>query len=303
MKRRHKKIILYLILPFVAMFIVVFSLGWYSGKNVEFMVGSTTAIITMILFMIIEIYVFKKIFLPYLTESEVLKELDQRKSEFLSILAHQLRTPLSGIKWTFNMLLSGDLGVINDDQKVFIRQGYENNQRMIGLIDDMLNADRVGSGRAKYNFTSVNVIILVNEIIKELTPLAKQKGVQIVFTERNNNPTVYGDEEKLHAAYQNLIDNAIKYTRPNGTVTITLKEKAGFLETSVSDNGIGIPGDQQKNIFSKFFRAANALREHADGSGLGLFIVKGIIEKHGGIIWFQSEENKGTTFYFTLRME
>lgn len=235
--------------------------------------------------------------------NDLLRELDERKSEFLSIVAHQLRTPLSGIKWTLNIMLSGDLGPLSEEQKSFLMKGYESNQRMIALVEDMLGADRVGSGRLKYSFTSEQLLDIIDNVIYELIPLAKKKNIKISFIDRKETlPKVSIDPDKIRGVLQNLIENAIKYTHPNGTIEISTKETNGMIETMIKDNGIGIPSAQQKNIFNRFFRAKNAVKIQTDGSGLGLFIANGIVERHGGKMWFESVEDKGSSFYFTLKI-
>ncbi|MBI5126625.1 MAG: HAMP domain-containing histidine kinase [Candidatus Taylorbacteria bacterium] len=236
--------------------------------------------------------------------NEMLRELDKRKSDFLSVMAHQLRTPLAGIKWTFNILLSEDLGTLNEEQKKFLMKGYESNQRMINLIEDMLGAERIGSGRAHFDFETTGIHQVLETVMFELTPQAANRDVSIKVEGINEKLTpVVADSEKLKAVFQNLIDNAIKYTRAGGTVTVRCTDNGEFFVIAIKDTGIGIPQEQQKYIFNRFYRAPNAIKEQTDGSGLGLFIVKGIVEKHGGTVWFDSEEGKGTTFYFTLRKE
>jgi signal transduction histidine kinase len=235
--------------------------------------------------------------------NEQLQELDKRKSEFLSVVAHQLRTPLSGIKWTLNMLLNGDLGPLTNDQKVFLLKGYESNQRMIALIEDMLGADRVSSGKLHYDYVPIQVLDLIDNVIYDILQQANKKNIQIEYADRKDLPKVLVDPDKIRAVVQNLLENAIKYTPANGKIRIHTKLDGTFVQIGIEDTGIGIPEEQQKNIFSRFFRASNAIKVETDGSGLGLFIVKGIIERHGGNIWFESNEGKGTTFYFTLKVE
>ena len=233
--------------------------------------------------------------------NEMLRELDIRKTEFLAIVAHQLRTPLSGIKWTLDMLMGGDLGELTTEQKSFLQKSYDNNQRMIALVEDMLNADRIGSGKARFVFGNVILVDVLDSVLYNERSRAKDKGITVVYNPATDSKaTVYGDKDRLADAFQNLIDNAIKYTPKGGTVTISLQKKDGALILSVTDTGIGIPEHEKKNVYNRFFRAPNALSAVADGSGLGLFIVKGIVEKHGGSTWFESKEGVGSTFYISL---
>lgn len=232
-----------------------------------------------------------------------LRELDQKKSEFMSIVAHQLRTPLSGLKWTLGMLIKGELGELKNEQKVFLMKSYESNERMVNLVNDMLTADRIELGKSKFIFTATDILDVIDNVLFEMMPQAAKRGIKLSIVPRASDiPKAPVDQEKIRAVFQNLLDNAIKYSKSGSEVAVSVTAERGFLKVAVADHGIGIPEDQQEAIFSKFFRARNALKMETDGSGLGLFIVKSIIEKHGGRIWFESEENKGTTFYFTLKI-
>lgn len=233
--------------------------------------------------------------------NEKLHELDQAKSNFISIVAHQLRTPLSGVKWTLNMVLSRTLGEITNEQRSFLMKCYESNERMIVLINDMLGADRIDSDKMRYNFVPTHIFDLMDNVLFEMTSTISKKRLHMAYLHKDRNlPQVLIDTEKMRAAVQNLLENAIKYTPKDGTIEIDFHVVEGFLQVSIRDTGIGIPDDDKKNIFSRFFRAKNALKVETDGSGLGLYIVKGIIEKHGGKVWFDSTVGQGSTFYFTI---
>lgn len=236
--------------------------------------------------------------------NERLRQLDEMKSNFISVAAHQLRTPLSGIKWTVNLLLNGDLGAMNTEQTTFLMKAYESNDRMVSLVNDMLGADRIESGKIHYRFEPLQLLDLVDNILFELLPQANAKGLTIRFANRPTAlPKVRADAERMRAVFQNLLENSVKYSRPNGVVEIALSAERNEIMVSIKDDGIGIPKDQQKNIFERFFRATNAVKVENEGSGLGLFIVRSIVEKHGGRIWFESQENKGVTFHFTIPVE
>lgn len=235
--------------------------------------------------------------------NDKLRELDQRKSEFLSIVAHQLRTPLSGIKWTLSMIMNGELGSVSNEQKVFIMKSYESNDRMIELVESMLRADRIDSGRSDLQLASTQILDLIDNVLYEILPGALKKHIKVEFNHRDSDiPQLNIDQEKMRAVFQNLLDNAVKYCRSGGKVSISVERDGEFVRFAIRDTGIGIPEDQQALIFSRFFRARNALKVETEGNGLGLFIVKSIIEMHGGKIWFESEENEGCTFYFTLKI-
>lgn len=230
------------------------------------------------------------------------KLIEKMKTEFVSITAHQLRTPLSAIKWTLRMILDGDLGEIPEAQKEFLEKTYQSNERMIRLINDLLNVTRIEEGRFLYNIQKQDIIKLVKEVLSPLKEMAQRKGLDFeVELPKEKSPETDIDSEKISLAIQNIVDNAIHYTK-SGKVRVSIK----FLEGKnhflflVQDTGIGIPKSQQERIFTRFFRAASAIRAETEGTGLGLFIAKNIIEAHGGKIWFESEEGKGSSFYFTI---
>jgi signal transduction histidine kinase len=222
------------------------------------------------------------------------------KTEFVSISAHQLRTPLSAIKWTLKMFLDGDLGKITKEQGEFLEKIYQSNERMINLINDLLNVTRIEEGRYLYNPVLADIVQICQSVIDSYKEEMEKKNLKFIFEKPKELPKVRVDVEKISLAIQNLLENAIRYNREGGEIEITLEEKEGKIKFSIKDTGIGIPKNQQHRVFIKFFRAPNALRMETEGSGLGLFITKNIIEAHGGKIWFESEEGKGTTFYFTL---
>jgi signal transduction histidine kinase len=230
-----------------------------------------------------------------------LRELDVAKSEFVSVAAHQLRTPLSGIKWTLNLLINGDLGPLSAEQKEFLKKSYDSNERMISLINDLLMADRAESGKQRFIISPWPPLEIFDSVIFESLPLARKKKITIGFKNRPTDlPKVRVDKDKLWAAFQNLLENAVRYTLDGGTVTVDFEIKNGFLEVSIADSGIGIPEGQQDKIFTRFFRGSNAIKIETSGSGLGLYIARSIIERFGGKLWFKSSEHVGTTFYFTL---
>lgn len=229
------------------------------------------------------------------------KEIERLKTEFVSISAHQLRTPLSAIKWTLRMLLDGDVGNLTLEQLDFLKKGYESNERMINLVNDLLNVARIEEGRFIYDLTPQSLEEIIGEAIDQIAAIIKVKKIKIVFNKpKQALPKIEVDKEKISIVVQSLIDNAIRFNEPGGEVTISIKYDKFNLEVMVKDTGIGIPQDQQKRIFDKFFRANNAARLETEGTGLGLFICKNIIEAHSGKIWFESKENQGTAFWFSL---
>jgi two-component system sensor histidine kinase VicK len=241
---------------------------------------------------------YAMIWIQDLTET---KTLERRKSEFVSVVAHQLRTPLSGLKWTLHMLINGDFGDLTNEQKVFVMKSYENNERMISLVNDMLAADRIESGRVKLERMKINLRDLVENVLFEVLPNAQKKNIKIDFKNNADDKfIVLADSTKVRAVIQNLLENSIKYTMKDGLVTIGIEKHGDEYQFSIKDNGIGIPEDQKDQIFTRFFRASNAIKIETSGTGLGLYMVRKIIEIHGGKVWLNSAENKGTEVYFTL---
>ncbi len=229
------------------------------------------------------------------------KRIEEMKTEFVSIAAHQLRTPLSAIKWTMRMLLDGDVGDLSEEQIKFIERTYKSNERMIALINDLLNVTRIEEGRYLYELKPVDFVALIQGVIDSFDEEAKKRRLKLQFKKPAKGiPPLTVDPKRIELAIYNLIDNAIRYTPPGGSVTIVLKYDKKGVEFSIQDTGVGVPKDQQNRIFSKFFRGANVMRMETEGNGLGLFTTRNIIEAHKGSIWFKSEENKGTVFYFII---
>lgn len=235
-------------------------------------------------------------------QNEKFSQLDKEKSEFVSTVAHQLRTPLSAIKWTLDILLKGETtGSLSVEQRALLMKAYESNERIINLIRDMLGIDRIESGMYGLSFVEINVIDLIQNIIDDFKSSATRRNIQIIIKKDDILPKISVDPQKMRAVMQNLIENALKYTREGGVITIDVHgHGSDQMNITVSDNGIGIPQAQQKDIFKRFFRADNAKSVDPEGSGLGLFIVKTIIQRHGGSMNFESEEGKGTKFFITL---
>jgi PAS domain S-box-containing protein len=223
------------------------------------------------------------------------------KTEFVSIAAHQLRTPLSAIKWSLRMMLDGDEGELSAGQKELMEKTYFSNQRMINLVNDLLNVSRIEEGRFLYETKETDLKEIIKDVIQAVRESAHQKEIEIYFQgEEKIFPPIKADQEKITLAIQNIIENAIKYSPEKGKIFVSLEEEDGFLLASVKDQGIGIPRAQQARVFQRFFRAGNAISQETEGTGLGLFISRNVIEAHKGKIWFESQENRGTTFYFTI---
>ena len=228
-----------------------------------------------------------------------LKKLDQAKTEFLSITSHQLRTPLSAIKGYISMMLDEDFGKLKKEQSDVMGHVFSEVERLIRLVQVFLNVSRIESGRLNIDKIKFNLEDLVKNAVTELSPTAESKNLKLLYKGTKKFP-VMADKDKLKDVVVNLIDNAIKYT-PKGSVTATItKEKTQYL-VEVHDTGVGIDPGEADMLFKKFSRMKGIAQVSADGSGLGLFIAKKIVEGHGGKIWAKSDgKDKGSTFAFRI---
>ena len=228
------------------------------------------------------------------------KEIDRAKTEFVSLASHQLRTPLSAINWYTEMLLTGDAGKITKAQKDYLEEVYNGSKRMVNLVNALLNVSRIDLGTFAIEPKEVNLIDISDEIIKELQPQIKSKGLKIEKKYDSKMGKIKVDSKLLSIIFQNLISNAVKYTPEKGKIEVKIKVNKPNVLIEISDNGFGIPKKQQSKIFTKLFRADNVREKETDGTGLGLYIAKSIIEKSGGKIWFKSKEDKGTSFFVEI---
>lgn len=225
-----------------------------------------------------------------------LRELDQLKADFVSVAAHQLRTPLSGLNWVLRLFIDGDLGPTTDYQKRMLDRGLEANQKMIQLVNDLLNVSRIENGKFGYKFEKNDLSSLLKTLVANVGLQAQQHNIEVRIVHSGDPiPEFIFDMEKLLMAIQNIVDNSLKYTLPGGHITISTARAGDYAEIKISDTGVGIPKAETAKLFSKFFRASNVIHLQTDGSGLGLFISKNIIVRHGGQVWVESEEGKGTT--------
>ena len=233
--------------------------------------------------------------------NEQLRTLGEQKSLFISVAAHQLRTPLSAIRWSLDYLLSGRVGGFTEEQETLLRQSLDSTVRLVTLVNDLLGVDRLESGRVQYTFGPVDLHEVVQSVLLDVGPTAAKRKVSIEFiNELTKDAMACADVQQVRLVVQNLVENATKYTPSGGKVTIRLAHAGEFLQTAVTDTGIGIPEDQQADIFKQFFRARNAMKLVTDGSGLGLYLARETVERMGGTLTFSSEEYRGSTFTFTL---
>lgn len=228
------------------------------------------------------------------------KEIDKAKSEFVSLASHQLRTPLSAIKWYSKMLLDEDVGKITKKQREYLDEIHSGNDRMVSLVNALLNVSRIELGTFAVQPKKINIVTVCKEVIEEAKEdiAYKQLTLEEEFKKVSD---IEADPNYIRIIFQNLITNAIKYTPEKGSITITIGEKASDQLICVKDTGFGIPEKSKDKIFTKLYRADNVVTKDADGVGLGLYITKSIIEQAAkGKIWFESAENKGTTFFVSL---
>jgi len=228
------------------------------------------------------------------------RDIDKAKSEFVSLASHQLRTPLSTINWYTEMLLNGDAGPMNEEQKKFLDEIYHGNQRMVALVSALLNVSRLELGTFAIEPEEKSITEIADIVIKELQPQIKTKNLKFENYYSKDLKSMPLDPKLTDMIFLNLLSNAVKYTPEGGQVKLSIEtNRAGVLIT-VIDTGYGIPQEQQKHIFTKLFRTDNAREHDADGTGLGLYIIKLIVDNIGGKIWFESVEDKGTTFFVQI---
>jgi len=228
------------------------------------------------------------------------REVDRMKTEFISLASHQLRTPLSSIKWYTEMLLNGDAGPLTTEQTELAKSVSASSQIMSEIVGALLNISRIELGRIALSPKLVDLKELIGACVKEVEVKYTAKKQTVAVEIPNNFPKVPVDVELIKQVYLNLLTNAIKYSPDNGAIVISISIKDNEFISTVSDSGYGIPKLQQDKVFKKFFRADNVIKKETDGTGLGLYLVKAIVESSKGKIWFESEEGKGTKFFFSL---
>ncbi len=227
--------------------------------------------------------------------------LAKSESEFVTVTAHQLRTPLTGINWSLQSIASDPEA--GEDAKALASTAMQVSGKLLKTVDDLLNVSKMESGALGYSFEDVNMVAFINSQLNAMLPVAKTYGVSLYFDHgAEQSIPARIDPSRLGLALTNLVDNAIKYNTPNGSVTVKIERQKDkpYLLVGVSDTGIGVPPDALNKLFTKFFRAPNAVSQQTEGTGLGLYMTKGIIERHGGKIWAESTLGRGTTFSFTL---
>jgi len=233
--------------------------------------------------------------------NQKLTRVDQAKSEFISIASHQLRTPITVIKGYVSMVLAGDFGKLEFEQENSLKKVYESSEQMMRLVNNLLNISRIEAERLEFNYEIINLEQVVSDIVNNLQKILGQKKICLKYIKPSEQlPLVKIDQQKIKEVIANLIENAIKYT-VEGNITVSLKVIDQNIQFGVSDSGVGICKDDIPKLFKKFSRGETMSRIHTEGTGLGLYVARKMIEAHQGKIWVESEgENKGSQFYFQL---
>lgn len=224
--------------------------------------------------------------------------LDQTKDDFISMASHQLRTPLTSVKGYVSMVLEGDVGKITAQQRKLLDQAFLSSQRMVYLIADLLNVSRLKTGKFIIESKPTNLADVIEGELAQLAETATARNLTLKYDKPKHFPIFNLDETKIRQVIMNFVDNAVYYTPPGGHINVDLREDENSIECTVSDDGIGVPKNEQHNLFNKFYRAGNARKARPDGTGLGLFMAKKVVIAQGGAIIFKTEENKGSTFGF-----
>jgi two-component system sensor histidine kinase VicK len=228
-------------------------------------------------------------------------QLYRSKSEFITVAAHQLRTPLTGISWTFETMLKDQS--LSPENKEMVKNGMIASAKALKIVNDLLDVAKIEEGRFGYDFENIDIVKFVSEILNNAAIYAKQYNLKLYFDCQDSGPIILkADPNRLGLALSNVLDNAIRYNVENGSITVKLKRLTGepYVQISVADTGVGIPPEDMPKVFTKFFRAENAIKFRPEGSGFGLYIAKNVINRHGGKIWLESTLGRGTTVYLTL---
>ncbi|MFA6365256.1 MAG: PAS domain S-box protein [Candidatus Paceibacterota bacterium] len=231
------------------------------------------------------------------------REIDRAKSEFVSLASHQLRTPLTAINWYAEMLESGDEGFVNEKQRAYLQEIMNSGRRLVNLVNALLNVSRIELGTFAIEPTSSDIVAVCKSALKELESQITERNITLKTSFDESLPPLNIDERLMNMILQNLLSNAVGYTPKGGAISVSIEKDDEVLLITVTDNGIGIPTASQAKIFTKLYRADNAHEAKPDGTGLGLYIVKAVVDNAGGKIWFDSKEGKGTSFYVTIPLK
>lgn len=233
-------------------------------------------------------------------ENEALHKENELKGEIISMTGHQVRTSLSAMKWVLKMFLDKDFGELSTEQEQMLKKASEQNERVIALVSEMLTLNKAADGAIPYVFTPTEPVPLLEKIIFEFMSESYKKHIELLFLRPENNvPAISADINKLHIVIENLVDNALKYSKEGDKVFVSITPTGNMVDISIKDTGIGIPDEAQNKIFTKFFRADNAQTKDTLGSGIGLYMCKKIVDAHHGSLTFESTGH-GSTFHVLI---
>lgn len=231
------------------------------------------------------------------------QEIDHAKTEFVSLASHQLRTPLTAMRWYVELLLKGKMGALSNEQQLALEEIYDVNLRLIDLVGALLSVARIEIGTLAMTPEPSDIVQLARDVAFELKPVIAEKSLAFAQQYDEDIPSMQLDPDLTRIIFQNILTNAVKYTPEGGSVDLRIEKQKHSVLITIKDTGYGIPKRQQRHMFTKLFRADNARQQDTDGTGLGLYIVKSIVTNAKGKIWFDSEENAGTTFYVRLPLK
>lgn len=229
-----------------------------------------------------------------------LLSVNRAKDEFISVASHQLRTPATGVKQYIGMVLEGYAGDLNDSQRDMLTKAYESNERQLQIVSNLLRVAQVDAGKVMLRKTEVEMVQLIEDILKEQYSKFAQRDQQCEFIKPSQDVTAYIDKSAFRMVLENIIDNASKYSEEKKTISVGIAKLKDGIRIEVKDQGVGIKDSDQDRLFEKFFRIENPLSTLVGGTGLGLYWAKKIVDLHDGSIRVESEEGKGTTFIITL---
>ena len=231
---------------------------------------------------------------------EEIAKANKMKTEFVAIASHQLKTPIAEINWQIELLLSKFATGFSEQQSEIVGEIAHSSEKMGRLVNDLLDVARIDQGQLALNKERIDICNLVREAVESQRKAALLANVELRDSCPVSPVEISIDKRRILVAFDNLVSNAIKYIDGKGIVEIFLEEKDGMVQVCVRDNGVGIPKEEQDQIAQKYFRSNNSIKNKTDGTGLGLYIAKNIVEQSGGTFWFNSTENIGSEFYFTL---
>jgi two-component system phosphate regulon sensor histidine kinase PhoR len=234
-----------------------------------------------------------------LQDISAFKQLDEMKSDFVNMVAHELRSPLVSIRQQDSVLLEGLAGPLQTKQQEFLKKGIKKIDQLLELINDLLDIAKIEAGKHIQRQVPTDIEEVINDTLSLMESRAQDQGVLLACSCRNMRP-VQADPKSIEEIFNNLVTNAINYSPDGGQVTVTAEGLGGYMEIKVSDTGVGIDPEELPKIFDKFYRVKHAKTRQVMGTGLGLAIVKGIVESHNGTIDVESVPNKGTTFRILL---